>query len=144
MHDEHSKTGDPAVGSTRLVGKPTATDKSVRDMPVKAKLKVGQIIVEQKLCGVVFSFPAAVWPEGSWKQSKWIERLTPWWDMDAPDWSPQAQRLRDACRNSINKLLQGAACPGNREQPATAGMNVTRRLLLPNDRGQARREIPKV
>ena len=115
----------------RLVGK-QATDKTVRDVPVKVRLKVGQIIVEQKICGVLFSFPAAVWPQDAMLQRAWVMRLTPWWDIGAPDWSPQAQRLRDACRRGINTLLQGAVVPGNREQSAMAGMNVTRRLLLPN------------
>jgi hypothetical protein len=112
-------------------------DKSVRDLPVKAKLKAGQIIVEQGICGVLFSFPAAVWPQDALDQFQWVTRLTPWWDIGTRDWSPQAQRLREACQRTINKLLQGAACPGNREQSATAGMNVTRRLLLPNDKAHA-------
>ena len=116
----------------RLVGKPTATDKTVRDLPVKVKLKIGQIIVEQKLCGVVFSFPAAVWPDDPMRQRAWIMRLTPWWDMAAPDWTPQAQRLRDSCQRAINTLLHGAVCPGNREHPATDGLYVTRRPMLPN------------
>lgn len=122
----------PPIRCTDLVGKQTAMDKSVRDLPVKAKLKAGQIIVEQKTCGIIFSFPAAVWPKDVYEQCLWVGRLTPWWDALLPDWTPQCQRLRDSCRNSIDKLLQGAACPGNREQSATAGMNVTRRPLLPN------------
>ena len=117
----------------RWVGKQTAMDKSVRDLPVKAKLKNGQIIAEQGICGVVFSFPASAWPASdATQQLNWIMRLTPWWDIGEKDWTPQAQRLRESCRKSINKLLQGAVCLGNREHPAGDGMNVTRRPLLPN------------
>ena len=62
----------------RMVRRP-ASDKSVRDLPLTAKLKDGQIVVEQQTCGIVFSFPAAVWPKDGSKQWQWIERLTPWW-----------------------------------------------------------------
>jgi hypothetical protein len=122
----------PPIRCTDLVGKQTAMDKSVRDLPVKVKLKVGQIIVEQGICGVIFSFPAAAWPDDPLDQARWVMRLTPWWDIGGPDWSPQAQRLRDACRNAINKLCMGWWCPETEKHPATDGMNVTRHPMLPN------------
>ncbi len=86
----------------------SVTEKSVRDFPVKAKLKAGQIIVEQRLLGVVFSFPAACWPDDSLPadQRMWVIRLTPWWDIGPPGWSPTAQRLRAACQNAIKNLLK--------------------------------------
>lgn len=81
-----------------------ATDKSVREITVTAKLVAGDVRVECKRAGIIFGFPRAVWPSDSWTQAQWIERLTPWWDMACPDWSPQAQRLRDSCRAAINRL----------------------------------------
>lgn len=126
-----SEKPESGVRSSDLVRK-SARDKSVRDLPVEACLKVGQIIVEQRICGVVFSFPAVVWPEGSWKQAQWVERLTPWWDTDTIGWTPQCQRLRDACRGAINKLLHVAALPENRERPAADGLNVRRRYMPSN------------
>lgn len=80
-------------------------DRSVRDLPLNVKLKSGQIIVEQGACGVAFSFPAVAWPNDVAKQYLWIQRLTPWWDMDAPDWTPQARRLRESCVKAINSIL---------------------------------------
>lgn len=80
-------------------------DRSVRDLPLKAKVKDGQIIVEQGTCGIVFSFPSAVWPKDASKQWQWIERLTPWWDAWLPDWTPKAHRLRESCVKAINVLL---------------------------------------
>ena len=130
----------------RMVRLHRVTDKSVRDLPVKAKLKAGQISVEQSLCGIVFSFPAAVWPQGSWKQAQWVERLTPWWDMDAPDWTAQCQRLRDACRGAINNLLHGATpapktcdIPQGMGLPATVSANVRGRPMQPNGPSSATR-----
>ena len=86
-----------------------ATDKSVNGSPVTAKLKDGVVSVENKLNGVMFSFPLACWP-AHWnkttsglKQLEWITRLTPWWD--APEWTPLAHRLRESCVKAINKLL---------------------------------------
>ena len=86
-----------------------ATDKSVNGSPVTAKLKDGVVSVENKLNGVMFSFPLACWP-AHWnkttnelKQLEWITRLTPWWD--APEWTPLAHRLRESCVKAINKLI---------------------------------------
>ena len=121
----------------------SARDRAVRDLPVKAKLRQGQIIVEQPICGIIFSLPAAVWPSDPRKQLAWVTRLTPWWDMDAQDWTPQAHRLRESCLKAINNL-KGAAVPGNREHPATDGMNATSRSLLPNDQAEPRRAEPDV
>lgn len=89
------------------------THKAVRDMPIKVTLKAGQIIVEQKLQGILFSFPAACWPDASQSahQRMWVNRLTPWWDMEQPQWSPTSQRLRDACLTAINKLVNSANNP---------------------------------
>ena len=96
-----------------------ASDKTVRDLPLKVKIKDGQIIVEQQTCGVCFSFPAIVWPAGYREQAEWGERLTPWWDMCQPDWTPQAQRLRESCRKAINNLSVPVAL---KPQTANAGM----------------------
>jgi len=89
----------------------SATDKSVRDLPVTARLKGGQVVVEQKTVGVLFSFPSAVWPRSSLNQFRWVMRLTPWWDATTPDWSPRCHRLREACQRAINDLLAPAPCP---------------------------------
>lgn len=141
LDEEHGCTLGPAEICSccrikRKIRDFRAMDKTVRDNPTKAKLKIGQIIVEQPSNGVIFSFPAAVWPRGSWKQAQWVERLTPWWDLDTPGWTAQSQRLRDTCVNAINKLLHGAALPENREHPAADGLNVRRRSMLPNDQAQ--------
>ena len=112
MHE--LKTSEPDESAVRSIGivQRRARDRSVDSLPVKTKVKVGQIIVEQPVCGIIFSFPAAVWPSAAHKQRNWVERLTPWWDMDAPDWSPQAHRLRESCVKAINKLFEcGAAAP---------------------------------
>lgn len=61
---------------------------------------------QQKVCGIIFSFPAAVWPQDARRQREWIERLTPWWDMTMPDWTPQAHRLRESCVKAINNLTR--------------------------------------
>ena len=86
--------------------KPRAiTVKHVREHPVRASLdERGVVAVAVKSQGVVFSFPLAVWPEDSFRKAAWIERLTPHWDMGRPEWSPQCQRLRDACQSAINIL----------------------------------------
>lgn len=104
-----------------------ASDRSVSSLPVQSKLKAGQIIVEQKACGVVFSFPAAVWPREVKKQRAWVERLTPWWDMDASDWTPQAHRLRESCLKSIIKLY--TPCFENRESPADRVKSAELRII---------------
>lgn len=83
-----------------------ASNRNVDSLPVKSKLKEGQIVVEQNTCGIIFSFPAAVWPSEARKQRDWIERLTPWWDMTMPDWTPQAHRLRESCVQAINNLTR--------------------------------------
>jgi hypothetical protein len=85
-----------------------ATDKYVRDLPTTARLVNGQVIVENKICGILFSFPAAVWPDKSMSahQRIWVERLTPWWDMEQPQWSPTSQRLRESVVKAINKLFE--------------------------------------
>lgn len=76
------------------------------ELPVKAKLKGGQIIVEQKICGIIFSFPKAVWPANENLKRLWVERLTPWWDINQPDRTPQAQRLREKCINEIERIIK--------------------------------------
>jgi hypothetical protein len=134
----------------RLVGKPTATDKTVRDLPVKVKLKIGQIIAEQKLCGVVFSFPAVVWPDDPMRQRAWIMRLTPWWDMAALDWTPQAQRLRESCLKAINNLAAiQSEQEGARMLKATPGIGGAVRLethcvagCIPNAPAQTPPNVP--
>jgi hypothetical protein len=93
------------------------TDKTEKAAPVKVTLKNGQIIVENKTNGVLFSFPANAWPlhwnpqTQAMKRMEWITRLTPWWD--APGWTPLAHRLRESCVKAINKLT--APCSKNRE-----------------------------
>ena len=95
-----------------------AHDKSVRGNPVKAKLKLGQLTVENPLNGVMFGMPACAWPRDPAKQRAWVERLTPWWDMDAPDWTPTAHRLRESCVKAINKTFEcGAAAPETADIP---------------------------
>ena len=85
------------------------TDKSVRDCPVTVQLTEGKIQVENKINGVLFTFPAACWPchwnlaTNQKTQMDWITRLTPWWD--APEWTPRAQRLRESCVKAINQIL---------------------------------------
>jgi hypothetical protein len=102
------------------------SDRSVDSLFVRAKEKCGQVSVEQPICGIVFSFPEAVWPKSPDKQLAWVKRLTPWWDMDAPDWSPQAQRLRESCVKAINNLAgiqterEGARVP--KATPDTDGV----------------------
>ena len=83
------------------------TEKSVRDRVTTAKRVDGQIIVANKTCGILFSFPAACWPDDSLSanQRMWVNRLTPWWDMEQPQWSPTSQRLRDSCLAAIRKLF---------------------------------------
>ena len=90
--------------------KTRATDKSVRDAAVNVKLVLGQIVVENKINGVLFSFPAACWPDNTMSahQRMWIERLTPWWDMEQPQWSPTSHRLRESVVKAINKLFPTA------------------------------------
>ena len=110
--------------------KTRASDKSVRDAAVNVKLALGQIVVENKINGVLFSFPAACWPDATMSahQRMWIERLTPWWDMEQPQWSPTAHRLRESVVKAINKLFPT-------EQPlgtplvATGGMRASEGAL---------------
>mgnify|MGYP001607890146 CR=1 FL=1 len=99
-----ARTGSDVRPKTR------ATDKSVRDAAVNVKLVLGQIVVENKINGVLFSFPAAVWPDATMSahQRMWIERLTPWWDMEQPQWSPTSHRLRESVVKAINKLFPAA------------------------------------
>ena len=102
-----------AVGLHAVVRR-RATDKSVRALPTTAKLVAGQVVVENKTCGIIFSFPAAVWPDNTMSahQRMWVERLTPWWDMEQPQWSPTSHRLRESAVKAINKLFEcGAAAP---------------------------------
>lgn len=108
-----ARTGSDVRPKTR------ARDKSVRDAAVDAKLVKGQIVVENKINGVLFSFPAAVWPDESMAahQRMWVNRLTPWWDMEQPQWSPTSQRLRDSCLAAIRKLFPA-------EQPPTVPSEV--------------------
>ena len=97
----------PAGGLHQRMVRRRASDKSVKAAAVNVKLVQGQIVVENKLNGVLFSFPAAVWPDSTMSahQRMWIERLTPWWDMEQPQWSPTSQRLRESCVKAINNLL---------------------------------------
>jgi hypothetical protein len=74
-------------------------------MEPKVKLKLGQIVVEQPVCGIIFSFPAHCWPDELAHQRMWVDRLTPWWDMEQPQWSPTSHRLREKCLTAINNLL---------------------------------------
>lgn len=105
-HEKGRAVSVRSHASSEIAGWPraSASDNSVRDQTVTAKLKAGNVAVECKINGVLFGFPLAVWPADSWTQAQWVERLTPWWDMSEPDWSPQAQRLRASCRAAINKL----------------------------------------
>lgn len=107
---ENKMTGAAALapGSGSAVRPKTrATDNSVRDAAVNVKLVAGQIVVENKLNGVLFSFPAACWPDSTMSahQRMWVERLTPWWDMEQPQWSPTSHRLRESVVKAINKLF---------------------------------------
>ena len=96
----------PGSGSA-VRPKTRATDKSVRDAAVNVKLVASQIVVENKINGVLFSFPAACWPDSTMSahQRMWVERLTPWWDMEQPQWSPTSHRLRESVVKAINKLF---------------------------------------
>ena len=97
----------PAGGLHQRMVRRRASDKSVRDRAVNVRLTDGHIVVENKINGVLFSFPAAVWPDATMSahQRMWVERLTPWWDMEQPQWSPTSQRLRESCVKAINNLL---------------------------------------
>ena len=100
-----------------------ATDKSVRENTTIAKMVNGLIVVENKKHGIIFSFPAAVWPVLPPQQRAWVERLTPWWDMSQPDWSPLSHRLRESCVAAINILTRPVPKTAN---PLTdRGMSVT-------------------
>lgn len=135
-------------GSLQRQVRRRATEKSVRDLSVTAKLRAGQIIVEQAVCGVVFSFPAAVWPSEHVMQWSWIVRLTPWWDVPRQDWTPQAHRLREACQKAINNLAAFQREPkGARDHQATPDTGGSMRLEThrsadgvesPNDEAEAR------
>ena len=101
-----------AVGLHAVV-RGRSSDKTVNDAPVKVALKNGQIIVENKVNGVLFSFPSNAWPL-HWnaqtqhlKRLEWITRLTPFWD----DWSAQTERLRESCVKAINKLSDSVPVP---------------------------------
>lgn len=127
-------------------------DKSVRDHAVNVKLVNGQVVVENKICGILFSFPAACWPDNSMSahQRMWVERLTPWWDMEQPQWSPTAHRLRESCVKAITKLFEcgaaaletanipkGDASTGNGE-----GERANRSVLKSSNDPTLRREHP--
>jgi len=77
----------------------------LKDFRVRVKVKDGQVIVSEKVCGVVFSFPQAVWPSEYLDQLSWVRRLTPWWDVTATDWTPQSARLREYCHREISKAI---------------------------------------
>ncbi len=131
--------GQPSLApATCSAGRPKtrASDKSVRDLPVNVKNKDGQIIAEQKTCGIVFSFPAAVWPKDASKQWQWIERLTPWWDAWIPDWTPQAQRLRESCVKAINKLFPTEQLPTSPSQVGGRGKRVICAAALPGNQSE--------
>ena len=113
--------------------KTRSSDKSVRDLSVNVKIKDGQIIAEQKTCGIVFSFPAAVWPIGYTQQAEWVERLTPWWDMCQADWTPKAQRLRESCRKAINKLFPTEQLLTSPSQVGGRGKRVICAAALPGN-----------
>jgi hypothetical protein len=102
-----SAAGLRAASGSDVRPKTRASDKSVRDRAVTVRLTNGQIVVENKTCGILFSFPAACWPDDSLSahQRMWVNRLTPWWDMEQPQWSPTSQRLRDSCLAAIRKLF---------------------------------------
>lgn len=81
--------------------------KTLKISKTTASLVEGQIIVKNGFYGILFSFPAACWPPNSeaLHQRLWVERLTPWWDMEQPQGKPESQRLREACVQAINKLI---------------------------------------
>ena len=135
--NDHPKTGAPGGCVERLVGK-RATDKSVRDAAVTVKLAAGQIVVENKLNGVLFSFPAAVWPgpEQSAYQRMWVQRLTPWWDMEQPQWSPTSQRLRESCVKAINKLFPAAQPPTSPSEVGGRGKIGRCAAVLPGNQSE--------
>ena len=124
-----------------------STDKSVRDRAVTAKLSVGQIIVENKINGVLFSFPAAVWPlhwnptTTAIKRLEWVTRLTPWWDMEQPQWSPTSQRLRESCVKAINNLLMPLPLKPDTANGGTSE-NMTRRTGVKSAHDQRCVESP--
>lgn len=115
--------------------KTRANDKSVRDRAVNVKLVQGQIVVENKTCGILFSFPAASWPDDSLSayQRMWVNRLTPWWDMEQPQWSPTSQRLRDSCLEAIRKLFSVEQPPTSPSQVGGRGKGVIRAAALPGN-----------
>lgn len=83
----------------------SVTVKSVRDFTITATVDRGQVVVRCRTAGIIFSFPAAVWPEKYFIQAEWIRRLTPWWDEGSETWTPQAMRLRDACSIAVNRVI---------------------------------------
>ena len=125
----------PATGSA---GRPKThtTDKSVRDRAVTVKLSMGQIVVENKTCGIIFSFPAACWPDQSAHQRMWVDRLTPWWDMEQPQWSPTSQRLRESCVKAINKLFPTEQLLTSPSQVGGRGKRVICAAALPGNQSE--------
>ena len=77
----------------------------LNDFKVRVKVNAGQVVVSETTCGVVFGFPAAVWPAAPDKQREWITRLTPWWDINLPGWTPQSYRLRERILSLINASM---------------------------------------
>ena len=74
----------------------------------------------------------------------WVERLTPWWDMELPQWSPTVHRLRESCVKAINNLAgiqseqEGARVPKATPDTDGAARLETRRsadgVESPNDK----------
>ena len=138
---ENKMTGAAALApgsGSDVRPKTRATDKSVRDRAVTVKLSAGQIIVENKTCGIIFSFPAACWPDSTMSahQRMWVERLTPWWDMEQPQWSPTSQRLRESCVKAINKLFPTEQLLTSPSQVGGRGKSVSCAAALPGNQSE--------
>lgn len=133
-----SAAGLRAAQGSDVRPKTRASDKSVRDRAVTVKLAAGQIVVENKTCGILFSFPAACWPDDSLSahQRMWVNRLTPWWDMEQSQWSPTSQRLRDSCLAAIRKLFPTEQPPTSPSQVGGRGKSVSCAAALPGNQSE--------
>ena len=137
-NNDKRQRGLAPVSCSAVRPKTRATDKSVRAAAVNVKLVAGQIVVENKLNGVLFSFPAACWPDSTMAahQRMWVERLTPWWDMEQPQWSPTSQRLRESCVKAINKLFPTEQLLTSPSQVGGRGKRVICAAALPGNQSK--------
>ncbi len=89
-----------------------ATDKSVRDHSVRARIEGDKVVVEHYFAGkrcerIMFAradWPDSALPGGPWEQRCLVDRLRPWSE-DDPGELHVWDRLGDSIGNAINKVL---------------------------------------